>query len=258
MHASFVIPATLQDTLAARLDRLGPVKDVALVASIIGPEFSFELVEALVSLETPLLAAALERLVRSDMVVQRGDPPNAIYSFKHALLRDAAYQTVLKSRKRDLHRRVAEILESRFPEVARSEPEVLAHHYTEAGVTELALDYWRTAATKASASLAHAETAGHIRNAMAIVSALPEGSSRDEWELAFLTLIGPAHMALEGWDSPTAHATYERARLLASRLGRTQDIFRSLWGLWMGAHSAGQHAQAGPLVDGDVRTGRKD
>ena len=102
---------------------------------------------------------------------------------------------------------------------------------------------------KASASLAHAEAAGHIRKAMALVSALPEGPSRDEWELAFLTLDGPAHMALEGWDSPTAHATYERARLLAGRLGRMRDIFRSLWGLWMGAHSAGQHARAGPLLD---------
>ena len=164
-HASFVIPATLQDSLVARLDRLGPVKDVALAASIIGQEFSFELVEALVSLESSVLAAALERLVQSDMVAQRGEPPNAIYSFKHALIRDAAYQTILKSRKRDLHRRVAETLESRFPEMARSEPEVLAHHYTEADVTERALDFWRTAAMKASASLAHAEAAGHIRKA---------------------------------------------------------------------------------------------
>ena len=131
-HASFAIPATLQDSLVARLDRLGPVKDVALAASIIGQEFSFELVEALVSLESSVLAAALERLVQSDMVAQRGEPPNAIYNFKHALIRDAAYQTILKSRKRDLHRRVAETLERRYPDMARSEPELLAHHYTEA------------------------------------------------------------------------------------------------------------------------------
>ncbi len=246
----FIIPATLQDSLAARLDRLGPVKDVALAASIIGQEFSFELVEALVSLQSPLLAAALERLVQSDMVAQRGEPPNAIYSFKHALIRDAAYQTILKSRKRDLHRRVAETLEGRFPHVVRTEPEVLAHHYTEADVPERALEFWREAAMRASASLAHAEVTGHIRKAMAIIAALPDGTSRDEWELAFLTLMGPAHMALEGWDSPTAHATYERARLLASQLGKIGDTFRSLWGLWMGAHSAGRHAQAGRLLDG--------
>ena len=246
--ASFVIPETLQDSLVARLDRLGPMKEVALAASIVGQEFSFELVGALVSLDRPSLAAALQGLVRSDIVVERGGPPNAIYSFKHALIRDAAYQTILKSRKRDLHRRVAEILESRFPDMVRTEPEVVAHHYTEADVAERALTFWRAAAMKASASLAQAEAAGHIRNAMKIISALPEGQARDEWELAFLTLMGPAHMALEGWDSPTAHATYERARLIASRLGRMQDIFRSLWGLWMGAHSAGQHVRAGRLL----------
>jgi hypothetical protein len=121
------------------------------------------------------LAAAFERLVQSDMVAQSGEPPNAIYNFKHALIRDAAYQTILKSRKRDLHRRVAETLERRYPDMARSEPELLAHHYTEADVTERALDFWHAAAVKASANLAHAEAAGHNRKATAIISALPEG-----------------------------------------------------------------------------------
>ncbi len=245
----FVIPATLQDSLVARLDRLGPAKDVALAASIIGREFSFELVEALLPLNRLPLASALERLVESDIAERRGDPPTAIYSFKHALLRDAAYQTILKSRKRELHRRVAETLEARFPEVAQNEPEVLAHHYTEAESVDRALDFWRKAAERASASLAHAEARGHIRHAVALIAGLPDGPARDEWELAFLTLDGPAHMALEGWDSPSAHSTYERARLLAGRLGRMHDTFRSLWGLWMGAHSAGQHVLAGPLLD---------
>ena len=120
-------------------------------------------------------SAALEGLVQSEIVVERGGPPNAIYSFKHALIRDAAYQTILKSRKRDLHRRVAEILESRFPDMVRTEPEVVAHHYTEADVAERALTFWRAATMKASANLAQAEAAGHIRNAMKIISALPEG-----------------------------------------------------------------------------------
>ena len=135
------IPATLQDSLVARLDRLGPAKDVALAASIIGQEFSFELVGTAASVEPPLLTAALEQLVHSDIVTQRGEPPQAVYTFKHALIRDAAYQTVLKSRKRHLHRRVAETLESRFPDLARTEPELLAHHYTEADVVDRALDY---------------------------------------------------------------------------------------------------------------------
>jgi class 3 adenylate cyclase/predicted ATPase len=245
---SFNIPATLQDSLAARLDRLGPAKDVALTASIIGKEFSFEILAAVASLRPSPLTAALEQLVRTDLVAQRGEPPNASYSFKHALIRDAAYQTILKSRRRDLHRLVGQTLESRCPDLARNEPEVLAHHYTEAGLVDRALDFWRRAAERASASLAHAEATGHIRNALALVAGLPEGLDRDEWELAFLTLKGPAHMALEGWDSTNAHATYDRAKELADRLGKTGDTFRSLWGLWMGAHSAGQHAQAGNLL----------
>ena len=247
--APFVIPATLKDSLVARLDRLGPAKDVALAASIIGQEFSFELVGAAASVEPPLLVAALGQLVQSDIVAQRGEPPHAVYTFKHALVRDAAYQTVLKSRKRHLHERVAQALESRFSDLARTEPELLAHHYSEADVVDRALPYWRKAAEYASASLAHAEAIGHIGKALALISAMPEGLARDEWELAFLTLNGPAHMALEGWESPTAHATYDRARLLADRLGRIGDIFRSLWGLWMGAHSTGRHGRARTLLD---------
>ena len=115
-RGSLVIPATLQDSLVARLDRLGPAKDVALAASIIGREFSFDLITAVASIAAPMLAAALDRLVQSDIVAQRGEAPNTIYSFKHVLIRDAAYQTVLKSRKRDLHRRVAQALESQFPD----------------------------------------------------------------------------------------------------------------------------------------------
>jgi len=191
----------------------------------------------------------LEQLVQSDIVTQRGEPPHTVYTFKHALIRDAAYQTVLKSRKRYLHQRVAQTLESRFPDLARTEPEVLAHHYSEADLVDWALDYWRKAAEHASANLAHAEAIGHIGRAMGLISAMPDGLARDEWELAFLTLVGPAHMAVEGWESPTAHATYDRARLLADRLGRMGDIFRSLWGLWMGAHSTGRHVQARRLLD---------
>jgi class 3 adenylate cyclase/predicted ATPase len=247
--APFVIPATLKDSLVARLDRLGPAKDVALAASIIGQQFSFELGEAVAAVEPAELTAALGQLVQANILTQRGEPPHAVYTFKHALIWDAAYQTVLKSRRRLLHKRVAETLESRFPDLARTEPELLAHHYSEAEVVERALTYWHKAAEHAAANLAHAEAIGHIGRAIALISAMPEGVARDEWELAFLTLDGPAHMAMEGWESPSAHATYDRARLLADRLGRIGDIFRSLWGLWMGAHSTGRHVQARGLVD---------
>jgi len=230
----FTIPSTLQDSLIARLDRLGSAKDVVLTASIIGREFSYELIEAVSS-------------VQSDLLEQRGTPPRSRYIFKHALIRDAAFQSVLKARKRELHRRIAEVFTSRFPEVVDSEPELLAHHYTEANVVDLALAYWRQAADRAAARLAYVEALGHVDKAMKLVAALPEGTVRDEWELSFLVIEGPSRMALDGWDSPPAKRLYEAARAVAERLGRPAELFRSVWGLWMGAHSSGQHVRAHEL-----------
>ena len=135
----FTIPSTLQDSLIARLDRLGSAKDVVLTASIIGREFSYELIEAVSSTPRETLLADLERLVQSDLLGQSGAAPRSRYVFKHALIRDAASQLVLKKRKRELHRRIAEVLTSRFPEIVETEPELLAHHYAEANVIDGAL-----------------------------------------------------------------------------------------------------------------------
>jgi predicted ATPase/class 3 adenylate cyclase len=243
----FTIPSTLHDSLIARLDRLGSAKDVVLTASIIGREFSYELIEAVSSVSQATLLADLGRLVQSDLLEQRGTPPQSRYIFKHALIRDAAFQSVLKARKRELHRRIAEVFTSRFPEVVDSEPELLAHHYTEANVVDLALAYWRQAADRAAARLAYVEALGHVDKAMKLVAALPEGTERDEWELSFLVIEGPSRMALDGWDSPPAKRLYEAARAVAERLGRPAELFRSVWGLWMGAHSSGQHVRAHEL-----------
>jgi class 3 adenylate cyclase/predicted ATPase len=244
----FAIPSTLQDSLIARLDRLGMAKDVALTASIIGREFSYELLDAVARAPRAALLEGLEQLVRSDLLGQRGAPPRSRYIFKHALIRDAAFQLVLKARKRELHERIAEVLASRFPEVAETEPEVLAHHYTEAHLVDRALTFWRRAAERAAARLAYIEALGHVDRAMKLVFALPEGPEKDEWELIFLVIEGPSRMALDGWDSPPAKQLYERARAAAERLGRPAEVFRSVWGLWMGAHSSGQHARAHELL----------
>jgi class 3 adenylate cyclase/predicted ATPase len=243
----FTIPATLQDSLIARLDRLGSAKELVLTASIIGREFSYELIEALSTVSHETLLADLERLVQSDLLEQRGTPPRSRYIFKHALILDAASQSVLKARKRELHQRVAEVFTSRFPEVVETEPELLAHHYTEASVVDLALACWRRAAERAAARLAYVEALGHVDKAMKLVAALPEGRERDEWELGFLVIEGPSRMALDGWDSPPAKRLYEAARAVAERLGRPAELFRSVWGLWMGAHSSGQHVLAHEL-----------
>jgi predicted ATPase/class 3 adenylate cyclase len=243
----FTIPSTLQDSLIARLDRLGSAKDVVLTASIIGREFSYELIEAVSSVSQATLLADLGRLVQSDLLEQHGVPPHSHYIFKHALIRDAAFQSVLKSRKRELHQRIAEVLTSRFPEVANTEPELLAHHYAEANVVDRALACWRQAADRAVARLAYVEALGHVDKAMTLIATLPNGTERDEWELWFLVIEGPSRMALDGWDSPAAERLYEEARTVAERLGRPAEVFRSIWGLWMGAHSSGQHVRAHEL-----------
>ena len=243
----FTIPSTLQDSLIARLDRLGSAKDVVLAASIIGREFSYELIEAISSVSEATLLADLGRLVQSDLLGQRGVPPQSRYIFKHALIRDAAYQSVLKARKRELHQRIAEVLTTRFPEIVETEPELLAHHYTEASVVERALTYWRRAAERATARMAHAEALGHVDKAKKLIGALPAGNEQDEWELAFLVIEGPLQMTLHGWESPQANKVYEAARVVAERLKRPAELFPALWGLWLGAHSSGQHARAHEL-----------
>jgi predicted ATPase/class 3 adenylate cyclase len=243
----FTIPSTLQDSLIARLDRLGSAKDVVLAASIIGREFSYELIEAISPVPQATLLADLERLVQSDLLGQRGSLPQSRYIFKHALIRDAAYQSVLNARKRELHQRIAEVLASRFPEVVETEPELLAHHYTEANVVDRALAYWRQAAERAMARMAHAEALGHVDKAKKLIGALPAGDEQDEWELAFLVIEGPLQMTLHGWESPQANRVYEAARVVAERLKRPAELFPALWGLWLGAHSSGQHARAHEL-----------
>lgn len=243
----FSIPSTLQDSLIARLDRLGSAKDVVLAASIIGREFSYELIEAISPVPQATLLADLERLVQSDLLGQRGSLSQSRYIFKHALIRDAAYQSVLKARKRELHQRIADVLASRFPEVVETEPELLAHHYTEASVVERALTYWRQAAERAAARMAHAEALGHVDKAKKLVAALPGGTEQDEWELAFLVIEGALQMTLHGWESPEANQVYEAARVVAERLRRPAELFPALWGLWLGAHSSGQHARAHEL-----------
>ena len=245
----FAIPSTLQDSLIARLDRLGVAKDVALTASIIGREFSYELLHAVASVSQETLLEGLEQLVRSDLLGQRGTPPQSRYIFKHALIRDAAVLSILNARKRKLHQSIAEVLANQFPEVAETEPELLAYHFTEANLADQALGYWRQAAERAAKQLAYIEVLGHVDRAMGLVAAMPESPERDVWELSFLGIEGPSRMALDGWDSPSAKLLYDKARAAAERLGRPAEVFRSVWGLWMGAHSSGQHARAHELME---------
>ena len=198
------IPTTLQASLVARLDRLGPVKNVAQIAAAIGREFTYELIFAVSALAPMDLDAALERLTASGLISRRGMPPDATYSFKHALVQDAAYATMLKSRRRQLHASIAKVLVERFPAMAESLPEVVAHHFTEAGLATEAIAYWLKAGRLAYARSANGEAAKSFEKALHVLETLPQTRETLEQGFGFrlelrqvLALLGEVQAALE-------------------------------------------------------------
>lgn len=225
------VPATLRDSLMARLDRLAPVKEIAQVGAVIGREFSLELVAAALGRPEPEVAAALERLTASELVFQRGTPPAASYSFKHALVQDVAYQSLLKSRRQQLHGRVAQVLVERFPEVAETAPELLAHHFSEARLPATAIAYWRTAGERAAARAANAEAADHLACALRLLPALPE-ARRSREELDLQLKLGFVLLALRGFGAEDVGRCYWRALALCESLGERQKGLVARFGLW--------------------------
>jgi predicted ATPase len=192
---ALAIPATLQDSLMARLDRLARDKELAQTAAVIGREFSHALLAAVADRPEPELQTALDRLVSSELVFRRGVSHNATYSFKHALVQDAAYQSLLKSRRRQLHARIARVLKERFPEAAEVEPELLAHHRTEAGFTQQAVDYWHQAGQVAIARSAHAEAIAHLTRGLDLLTRLLDGADHRRRELDLQLALGRALIA---------------------------------------------------------------
>jgi predicted ATPase len=192
------IPATLHDSLMARLDRLAPVKDVAQTAAVIGRDFTLELLAAVSPLSEADLATALDQLVSSELVFRRSTPPLATYSFKHALVQDVAYSSLLKGKRRDLHAQIAQVLENRFPDAA---PEILAHHCDEAGLTERAVVYWRRAGTRALERSAVNEAIAHLNHGLASLADLPVGPRRDDMELDLQIGLAAAPHGCEGLRS---------------------------------------------------------
>jgi predicted ATPase len=183
------IPNTLQASLMARIDRLVAAKDVAQIGAVIGREFSHELLAALAARSDEELRFALEQLTGSGLVPCRGSPPRATYAWKHALVQDAAYATLLRSRRQDLHGRIARLLEERFPETVETQPEILARHYMEAGHADLAIAYWQRAGERATKRSANLEAVAHFRQGLAAVEALPDRPARAEQELSLLIAL---------------------------------------------------------------------
>jgi predicted ATPase len=205
------IPTTLHDSLMARLDRLAPGKEVAQIGAVIGREFSHELLVAVVDRPEPQLFAALDELVSSELVLRRGVPPDATYSFKHALVQDAAYQSLLKSKRQQLHARIAEALEQGFRDIGETRPEILAQHLTDAGLVERAIPYWRRAGERAAGRSANLEAIAHLNKGLELLGPLPNTSEHLDEEFALRMAIGGPLIATEGYTVPEVEQTYSRA-----------------------------------------------
>src|SRR5262245_39028751 len=225
------IPATLQDSLMARLDRFVAVKEVAQIGAVIGREFSYRLLATLSPLEETALQEALSQLVGSELVFRRGTIPDATYSFKHAFIQDAAYRSLLKTKRQQVHAQVAKALRERFPDVTESQPEVLAHHLTEAGLTVVAIGSWQRAGEMAAERSANAEAAAHYHRGLELLRTLPESAERNERELDLLTALGSLLMATKGEGHAEVATVYGRARDLCRVEGDTSRLAAVLQGL---------------------------
>ncbi len=213
------IPATLADSLMARLDRLSAAKEVAQRASVLGREFSYPLLAAVVGLEEAALRHGLARLDEAEILFVRGEPPQSSYTFKHALVQEAAYESLLKRTRRQLHGRVVEVLLAQFPERAAAEPEAMARHAELAGQTDEAITYYQRAGEQAQARSAHGEAIAQFRKAIALLATQPEGAQRDTHEVALQLLLGGSLIAARGFAHPEVEAPYERARALCEAVG---------------------------------------
>ncbi|MDK1494174.1 AAA family ATPase [Sinorhizobium sp. 7-81] len=238
----FAIPSTLQDSLMARLDRLAPVKEVAQIGAVIGREFSHQLLAAVSSLPEPELESSLDQLLQSELVFRRGVPPQTTYVFKHALVQDAAYATLLRSRKQQLHARVAQILREYFPAQAEAEPEVLAGHYMKAGLTDEAITHWLLAGRRATERSANVEAISHLTAGLQLLAAQPDSPERAKRELMLQIGLAVPLTAAKGYAAPETARAYTRARELCGALGDTKQLFPAMYGEWV-YHMVKAHQQ---------------
>ena len=228
-----VVPATLHDSLMARLDRLGPAKDVAQIAAVIGQKFSPELLAAVVPFPEDELSAALQRLVDAGITDRSGDAAATTYTFRHALLRDVAYENLLRVRRQHLHERIGHTLVDRFTSIAESEPELLAYHLHHAHRFELALLYRERAGDRAVARSSFAEAIAHFSAALAEAGRLAEGPDRMRQELGLLLKLGPPQAAMKGYQNAEVAEVYQGAQRHAVALGDEDGLFKATWGLWI-------------------------
>ena len=225
------IPMSLMESLIARLDRLGPAKEVAQVASVIGRDFSADLLAAVIVLDKIELGSALDDLMAAELVFRRGSTVPKSYVFKHALIRDTAYEGLLHGKRQWLHGAVAEALVRKHPEIANSEPELLAHHYTEAGEAVTAIAHWQRAGERAIERSANVEAVNHLARALELLEGLPETSDRDRQELDLQLTLGAAMIAPKSYSSEDVRLAFARSHQLSRGVGDVDQRFKAVKGL---------------------------
>ena len=229
---SQVIPESLQDLLMARLDRMASDPAVIQMAAAIGREFTYSLLSAASTLAADELQAELKKLVTAEVLFQKGAFPDASFIFKHALLQDSAYNSLLKKRKFAIHARIGAAIESSFPDMIQHQPELVAHHFTEAGIPEKGAEYWFKAGVKAQAVFANIEAIRHLNCGLKILQSIQESPERDKLELSMQLALAPVLMAARGWSAPEVGTSIERSRQLVSKFDSLEDKFFVMWGLW--------------------------
>lgn len=227
----FSVPSTLTDSLEARLDRLGAGREVAQFAAVLGREFSQALIEAVSPFERPSLDAALDELVRSGLVYRRGLPPRASYAFKHALIQETAYRSLLRSTRRDHHAQIADAYETRLPELVEKQPEDIARHYEGAGNPAKAIAGFERAGRRAAERSAHAEAVAQYERALALIDRIPDEHERDQRELQLRIALGASLTTTRGFGSDEVEAAYLRARSLSHQQGDTAQLGDALGAL---------------------------
>jgi predicted ATPase/class 3 adenylate cyclase len=244
---ALAIPATLHDSLMARLDRLATVKAIAQLGATLGREFAYELLQAVSPWDEETVQRGLHQLVEAEFLYRQGLPPQATYRFKHALIQEEAYQSLLRSTRQQHHQRIAQVLEAQFPDTAQTQPELIAHHYTEAGLNVHAVPYWQRAGQRASDRSAYTDAVVHLTQGLTLLKPLPDTPARAQQELAVQMTLGPVLMALKGGGAPEVERVYTRARELCERVGEPAELFRVLWGVWYVYNMRGEHQRAREL-----------
>ena len=227
------IPATLTDSLMARLDRMGPFKRIAQIGATIGREFSYETLHAVADTPAEQIEAALDHLEVAGLIIRRGDPPDALYSFKHVMIQNAAHASLLHSERRKLHSRIARVLARMYPEKTEREPELLAHHLTESDHSEGAASFWLKAGRRAARSSANLEAIGHLRRGLTVVQANARMQGADEMELELRIALGNALIAAKGYAVQEVEQNYIRALELGLQLNDDEKVFAATRGLWV-------------------------